>query len=258
MHINDKSPNCPVCGATAPLLDVMDLNKTCGVEKNLLQPASGVPVYYALCSKCGFCFAPALHAWTLEDFSRWIYNDDYVLFDPEYLEDRPRGNAKMLRSIFPDFPSAVRHLDYGGGNGVLAEDLSSFGWNATSYDPFVDRGLALASLGKFELITAFEVFEHVPDVHKLMSDINLLLTVDGILVFSTLLSDGNISDGQRINWWYAAPRNGHISLFSCKSLVFLARVHGFNFGSLSSGLHVLWKGEPPAWAGKIFTARHNR
>jgi SAM-dependent methyltransferase len=247
--------SCPVCGAAAPLIDVMDLNKTCGVEKDIFLPASGIPVYYALCSKCGFCFAPALHAWTLEEFSRWIYNDDYALYDPGYLQERPLANSKMLRSIFPDLPSGVRHLDYGGGNGILAKSLTSFDWSSTSYDPFVDMELNFSSLGTFDLITAFEVFEHVPNVQKMMSEINSLLAVNGILVFSTLLSDGNIHKNQRINWWYAAPRNGHISLFSCKSLVFLARVHGLNFGSVSNGLHVLWKGEPPAWAGKLFAAR---
>jgi hypothetical protein len=33
-------------------------------------------------------------------------------------------------------------------------------------------------------------------------------------MFSTLLSDGNIKLGQKLTWWYASPRNGHISLFS--------------------------------------------
>jgi hypothetical protein len=38
------------------------------------------------------------------------------------------------------------------------------------------------------------------------------------VLFSTLLSDGEIVRGRPLRWWYAAPRNGHISLFSAQSL----------------------------------------
>jgi 2-polyprenyl-3-methyl-5-hydroxy-6-metoxy-1,4-benzoquinol methylase len=114
----------------------------------------------------------------------------------------------------------------------------------------VDKAVNIAELGKFDLITAYEVFEHVPDPLQLMVNLRSLLSLNGIILFSTLLSDGNIHVNQRLNWWYASPRNGHISLFSRKSLAILAENNGFIFGSFSLGFHVLFTNIPP-WAAHV-------
>jgi SAM-dependent methyltransferase len=241
---------CPVCKTQGSLLDVVDLNKSCEEQRGKFLPLSGVAVYYSHCNHCGFCWAPALHQWPLSQFEAHIYNDDYGSVDPDYTEIRPKSNAEVLRSIFPVFPPRLRHLDYGGGNGLLSSQLSQAGWNSASYDPFVDKDLDIASLGQFELITAFEVFEHVPDVWALMADLSSLLAKDGVVLFSTLLSDGNIQPNQRLSWWYASPRNGHISLFSRNSLSLLAQSNQFNFGSFNSGLHALYTAVPP-WASHL-------
>ncbi len=243
---------CPVCGGACSLLDVVDFNKSCEEARDKFLGLSGIPVYYALCGKCGFCFAPELMTWGLERFEERIYNDEYVVVDPDYIEARPRTNAATLISIFKDRAHSVRHLDYGGGDGLLAKILRESNWQSISYDPFVDRNINVEQLGKFELITAFEVFEHVPDVQKLMSDLRSLLSGNGLVLFSTLLSDGNIHSNQRISWWYASPRNGHISLFSRNSLAILAQNNGFNFGSFSEGLHIFFTKVPP-WADQVFS-----
>lgn len=248
--MNKQQLSCPVCGGNCPLLDVVDLNKSCEEARGKYLGLSGVPVYYALCTHCGFCFAPDLSAWSLQEFSERIYNDDYASVDPDYLEARPRSNASNLLSMFGRLPAAVRHLDYGGGNGLLAKRLRESQWESTSYDPFVDRNLSLVELGTFDLITAFEVFEHVPDIQRLMSDLRTLLAPSGLILFSTLLSDGNLKQGQRISWWYASPRNGHISLLSRNSLAILAEKYGFNCGSFSNAFHAFWR-EVPSWAAHV-------
>lgn len=238
---------CPICAASAALLDVVDLNKSCEEAHGRFLPLAGVPVYYVLCEACKFCFCPALYAWTFEDFATRIYNDDYLQVDPDYLEARPRNNAETLISLVGDGCIGIRHLDYGGGHGLLSDLLRDAKWNSSSYDPFVDRGKDIASLGKFDLITAYEVFEHVPDVRKLIADLTSLLRDDGVILFSTLLSDGHIMPRQRLTWWYASPRNGHISLYSRDSLYLLAQQQEFNFGSFSPVYHAFWK-TVPAWA----------
>lgn len=241
---------CPVCKTAGSLLDVVDLNKSCEEQRGKYLPLTGVAVYYGLCNHCGFCWAPELHQWPLSRFEEDIYNADYGVVDPDYLQIRPTSNAEVLRSIFPVFPPTLRHLDYGGGNGLLSRQLSAAGWHSKSYDPFVDKQTDIASLGQFELITAFEVFEHVPDVWALMSDLSSLLAQDGLVLFSTLLSDGNIHPNQRLSWWYASPRNGHISLFSRNALTLLAQSKQFNFGSFNSGFHALYNTVPP-WASHL-------
>ncbi|MDR2788772.1 MAG: class I SAM-dependent methyltransferase [Candidatus Accumulibacter sp.] len=235
---------CPVCNEVCSLLDAVDFNKSCGVH-GVQVTLAGIPIYYAHCARCGFCFAPEFSAWSPEDFMTRIYNDEYIIFDPEYIEHRPRESAACLLSMFPKLPESIRHLDYGSGNALLGKILRESNWNSTDYDPLVNRGLRIDSLGRFDLITAFEVFEHVPDIRKLISDLRLLLAPGGIILFSTLLSDGKIHANQRLTWWYAAPRNGHISLFSRNSLSILAQECHWNFGSFSDAFHIFFSSIPP-------------
>ncbi len=214
---------------------------------------AGIPVYYALCNNCGFCFTPEMATWKPEKFEEMIYNDEYALVDPDYIEVRPKEMAAHLISLFGDRTHSIKHLDYGGGGGLLANILNKSGWQSVSYDPFVHRDVNIDRLEKYDLVTAYEVFEHVPDVSVLMANLRTLLAPGGMVLFSTLLSDGNIHPNQRITWWYASPRNGHISLFSRKSLAVLAQNYGFKFGSFSVGFHAFFTSIPP-WANQVFRA----
>jgi len=242
---------CPVCAGACKPLDVVDFNKSCEEQRGSFLPLSGIAVYYYKCESCEFCFAPEFSKWTLADFETQIYNHDYISVDPDYLTIRPSNNAKALMESIGAGKKLIRHLDYGGGNGLLSRLLQEAGWNSTSYDPFVDRATDLGDLGKFNLITAFEVFEHVPDVKMLMRNLSLLLDDNGVVLFSTLLNDKNISQKNRITWWYASPRNGHISLYSSESLHRLASYIGLKYQSLTPGLHALTR-EVPGWAVHLF------
>jgi SAM-dependent methyltransferase len=232
-------------------LDVVDFNKTCLEPSAELRRLPGVSVTYVMCSRCGFCFAPEFAKWSPDEFAEKIYNDQYVLVDPEYVEVRPRANAQNLLDAFGGPGGGIRHLDYGSGAGALVEILARSGWNSTSYDPFVDRDIRVDQLGRFDLITAYEVFEHVPDVQQLMLNLRSLLAPNGLVLFSTMLSNGNIQLGKKLTWWYASPRNGHISLFSKNSLEHLAKQAGFEFSSFSPGFHAFHTKVPP-WADHIF------
>jgi SAM-dependent methyltransferase len=241
---------CPVCAAAVSWLDVVDLNKSCEEARGSFLPLAGIPVYYSLCDQCGFCFAPELQQWSLEQFSYRIYNEDYKLVDPDCVDVRPRANARWLDSLFASHVFEIRHLDYGGGNGVLSKELFAAGWDSTSYDPFFDGPLT-DRLGRFNLVSSFEVFEHVPDVNHLIATLSSLVEQDGIVLFSTVLSDGSLARNQRLHWWYASPRNGHISLFSRRSLALLGAKEGFELATLEPGLHAYWR-KVPSWAAALF------
>ncbi len=242
--------HCPVCRRSSLPYDSVDFNKCCTEPQGKFLRKSGKPVVYYRCFGCGFCFAPEIAGWSQDKFAELIYNADYAIVDPDYLGARPKHNAQVLAGTFSHLASSFRHLDYGGGKGLLSQSLSGLGWQSQSYDPFVDRETHIDQLGKFGLITAYEVFEHAPDPGKLMQDIASLLAPDGVLLFSTLLSDGHLIPGKRLTWWYASPRNGHISLFSRQSLVALANDNGFRFGSFSDASHCMWR-QTPAWAAHI-------
>lgn len=242
---------CRVCGGMARLFDVVDFNKSCEEVKGKFLPLSGAAVYYARCDACGFCYAPEFQKWSRDEFRRHVYNERYIDIDPDYVDARPRAHATILHNTFRQQVSAVRHLDYGGGLGLLSRLLRESGWSSASYDPFVDVTVSTESLGQFNCITAFEVFEHVVDPKALMRDLKALLAPGGIVIFSTGLSDGNILPGQRLTWWYASPRNGHVSLFSRASLDILARSFGFNLRSFSDSMHSL-STSVPEWAAHLF------
>jgi SAM-dependent methyltransferase len=245
---------CPVCSETCSAMDVVDFNKSCEEARGHYLALSGTPIYYFYCNICHFCFAPEFLIWSLNDFENKIYNNEYVMVDPDYIKFRPENNARMLLEAFDKHKGEIKHLDFGGGNGLLSQQLRGQGWSSSSYDPFIDRGIGVEGLGRFNLITAFEVFEHVPDVKALMSDLSTLLEDRGIVVFTTLLSDNNIKPKARITWWYASPRNGHISLFSSESLRRLARQANLEFQSFSPGLHAFWNTTPP-WAAHLIKPR---
>lgn len=248
--MNSHQYTCPVCLSDASLLDVVDFHKSCEEQRGKFLPLSGLPIYYVMCDACLFCWSPTMYEWPVSRFAESVYNDTYAEVDPDYLKVRPAANAQGLLKMFPLLPESVRHLDYGGGNGVLSDILQKTGWRSQSYDPFVHGEPIYERWGLFQLMTAFEVFEHVPDVQDLMKNISAMLDPQGMILFSTLISDGKLLRNQRIGWWYAGPRNGHISLFSKKSLALLAQQYGFNLVSFNSGFHAMFK-TLPEWAAHL-------
>jgi SAM-dependent methyltransferase len=242
-----STASCPVCHGTCTALDAVDFSKSCMEIHGRFLPPSGVPVHYFLCAECGYCHAPEFRDWPAAAFAAKIYNAGYAEVDPDYAETRPRANADNLLAMFGERGTGIRHLDFGGGSGVLSGLLRTAGWQSVCHDPFVPQNVRIAGDARFNLITAFEVFEHVPRPDQLMTELRALLDPDGVVLFSTLLSDGQLAPGRPPAWWYAAPRNGHVSLFSSKSLERLAAGAGFSFGSFSGGFHAFWAGVP-AWA----------
>ncbi len=242
--------SCPVCNSHSEILDVVDFNKCCEEIRGKFLEKSGVPVYYAMCSSCDFVFAPEFSNWTDDEFLSKIYNDGYIEIDPDYIEARPNYNYDLLLKLFGNSSGEIRHLDYGGGNGKLSEKLSAANWNSTSYDPFPNGSGNLSEIGTFNLITAFEVFEHVPNPSSLMKNLEALIEDEGIIFFSTLINDNNIKKNERLSWWYASPRNGHVSLYSHESLKKLGEHFGFNFASMGIVVHIYYK-KFPTWAQSL-------
>ena len=153
---------------------------------------------------------------------------------------RAERQAKNIIYAYSWARKQIRHLDYGSGDGQLTQRLLKAGFDSTDYDPFIHSD---APTGKFNLITCFEVLEHAPDPQRVMRELASYLAPEGILIASTMLSDGNdISD-----WWYAAPRNGHISLYSGKSLGELAVMNSLCARINSEGTHSFFR-KLPVWA----------
>ena len=247
-----KKQTCPVCASRSHFLDSLNGSRSCEAARGLVLPEADWSLSYYLCEHCSFCFAADCAQWSREDFKTRIYNADYALVDPDFSESRPKGNRAWLLSMLSG-QADFEHLDYGGGEGQLSAMLKSDGWRSSSFDPFFDAANVLPSGKQFQLVTAFEVFEHTADPQALIAGLKSLLDTEGVIVFSTLLSDGHIACGRKLDWWYGAPRNGHISLFSSMSLRLLAKKHGLSFASFSPGMHSLWISKP-VWAAHWHTS----
>lgn len=227
---------CKICGGAAPVLGAVDFNKACEAGGSL--PRHGRDVTYRRCEACGFLFTRDMDDWPLERFAAEIYNADYARVDPDYLAARPERLAGMMLDGLVGKPRAIRLLDYGGGEGLLAARLRAAGWNALSWDPFVEGGAPPA--GPFHLVTCFEVMEHAPDPQAIAADIARLLAPGGQVIFSTLTQPEPFAP-HGLDWWYCAPRNGHVSLFTRDALARLWAGQGMGYRWLSEQFHLAEK-----------------
>jgi tetratricopeptide (TPR) repeat protein/SAM-dependent methyltransferase len=241
------SSECKVCQGASQLFGVVDFHKSCMEAKGLRLSLSGVPVYYRRCGQCGFTFTEAFDGWPAEEFQNRIYNNDYILVDPDFVEVRPAVNARMVAESFPDSRESIRILDYGGGSGLLAERLREMGFSAATYDPFSQ--FHEVPHERFDLITCFEVMEHVPQPRETVAAMVSLLNEDGAILFSTLVQPAEF-EKIGLSWWYAAPRNGHVSLYTQAALAHLFKAHGMKVGSFSAALHIVYR-RAPAFAAHL-------
>lgn len=227
---------CKCCDDFAYLYDVVDLNKNCNVQKPYA--LSGIPIYYYKCTNCGFIFTENFDDFSKEDFATHIYNDKYVQVDPEYVEIRPKNNAEMIEQLLSGYKH-LEILDYGGGNGLVEKHLKDLGYQSVNtYDPFSDIHHQKPEK-KFDGIVCFEVIEHSVNPKEIFTDIFSLLKEDGFVLFSSLLQPEGI-DSIKCGWWYAGPRNGHVSLHSVDSLNAIAEIFDCNFVSFNSSLHAMF------------------
>jgi 2-polyprenyl-6-hydroxyphenyl methylase/3-demethylubiquinone-9 3-methyltransferase len=212
---------CKVCGGTCGLFGSADFNKFCNPTGELLLGRSNVCVEYDRCAACGFIFTRFCDDWTAQDFARFIYNRDYILVDPEYAGIRPERLAGGMSWLLG--PSDLQILDYGSGAGHFGTCLMSKGRHrVTSYDPFSSPG---RPSGTFDLVTCHEVLEHSPDPDGTLRDILQFLAPGGLVIATTACQPPDI-ERLGTSWWYIAPRNGHVSIYTEDTLARLAGKSG--------------------------------
>jgi 2-polyprenyl-6-hydroxyphenyl methylase/3-demethylubiquinone-9 3-methyltransferase len=232
---------CKICGGDTALDGVVDFNKSCHEQQGLRLPVTGVPVYYRRCAACGFLFTDALDDWSIEDFRAHIYNDDYHVVDPDYLGQRPCSNAAVVVNYWGELKTDIRVLDFGGGNDAFCSALRAQGFMATAtYDPMVPA-YARRPDGKFDLVTCFETLEHLPDPAAGIASMLECVAEPGLIFYSTLLPPADTSD---VAWWYVAPRNGHVSIFTRKALAAAWGRYGYKTVSFNNCAHFAFRTLP--------------
>lgn len=229
-------PVCKCCGGHAEFFLRVDSSRTCEDRHQPPFPPSGIGVDYVRCDACEFIFTDYLDGLTDNEIGARIYNSEYIKADPEFAETRPALIADMLVSLFGPARADIEALDYGGGAGLLARLGRERGFaRYDSFDPFFGDGTGPER--QYELVTAFEVVEHSRDPLATFEEALSYVRPDGVLFFTTQLQPSGVGP----DWWYIAPRNGHVSLHSAHSLRALAQRCGARVISLSELGHIVYR-----------------
>lgn len=225
-----SAPPCKLCQTESVPFDVVDFAKFCSGDP-YSNGFAGIPVYYYRCPACDCTFTDFFDTWSPDDFASLVYNDDYVLVDPEYVSVRPEATAREW-SIRFDMTKGAAILDYGAGSGGLAERMNAQGYNFCSYDPFSSPE---QPDGPFDIVTAFEVIEHSPRPIDTFEHILSMMGERKIVLVGQSTQPDDIMT-LRGSWWYIAPRNGHCTTFSERTFRLMAERHGLTYFP-ASGLH---------------------
>lgn len=196
-------------------------------------------VKYYQCEDTDFIFTEEPY-WLEEAYSSAITKLDLGLpMRNEYLRD------KIIPIINHHFNSDKRFLDYAGGYGLFTRMMRDKGFDFYHTDKFCDNLFAeyfslddINQKNGFEVVTAFEVFEHLSNP---MQEIGEILSLGNNLLFTTELQPQSPLSGVE-DWWYFIPETGqHISFYTKKSLQFIAAKFGFNFYTDNVSLHLFSK-----------------
>jgi Methyltransferase domain len=188
---------------------------------------------YFRCSSCGFMQTEEPH-WLAESYASAI-ND----IDLGPINRAITGSRLVQGIILSSFDKDAKFVDYGAGYGVLVRLMRDRGFDFYWHDRYCKNIFAqhfVAEPGmKFELLTAFEVFEHLVDP---LHEIEAMLGYSGNLLFSTLIVPSHVKEAA--DWWYFGPEHGqHIAFYTIASLQVLAKHFNMHLSTDGAGLHLL-------------------
>lgn len=194
-------------------------------------------VKYYRCRKCQFIFTESPY-WLNEAYSSAITRLDIGLVQRNQLM------TPVVKAIINNwFNTNARYIDYGGGYGLLVRMMRDEGFDFYRQDIYCDNLYAqsfdISDLPPFraELLTAFEVFEHLVNP---VEELEKMLMLSDTILFSTTIQP--FADVHPESWWYFTPETGqHISLYSKASLQALADRFGMNYYQGDKSVHLFSK-----------------
>ena len=194
---------------------------------------------YFLCSRCEYLFTEDpvwLSSPEVKSVSRF---DTGILARNIQLS---KLVSVLLKKIYEE---NGKFLDYGGGYGVFTRLMRDNGFDFVWHDPYSENLFATGfeyepgETDRFELVTALEVFEHLPNPLDCM-DFCFGSRRSESLFLTTLLY------GQQPpahdDWWYYSKETGqHISFYNMKTMGYLAQRYDLYLHSFADFYHLFTK-----------------
>ncbi|MFD1466653.1 class I SAM-dependent methyltransferase [Hymenobacter caeli] len=196
-------------------------------------------VKYYRCSNCEFIQTEEPY-WLEESYTSAITSLDIGLIGRN-LKYQPI--VEVLIKMF--FKTDKKYVDYGGGYGMFVRMMRDKGFNFFRQDTYCENIFAKdfdvssynsTDSDSFELLTAFEVFEHLVNP---IEELEKMLSYSSNIFFSTTLYPNN---QDLLKWWYLIPETGqHVSLYSNKTLQYIAKKFDLHLYSVNIYDHLLTK-----------------
>lgn len=206
---------------------------------------------YRRCETCGFTF-PVAPQWLDEAYSSAITRSDIGLIRRNFATAQ---STKAL--ILAMYDCQAKFVDYGGGYGMFTRILRDNGFDYYRTDRYCTNLFAQGfeaegtGEGTYELLTAFEVFEHLVNP---LDEIQQMLRYSSNLFFSTWLVPTPVPALGK--WWYYGLEHGqHVALYTRQSLAHIARQLDLNFYTNGSSLHLFTKKRLTDMAFKLIVHR---
>ncbi|MFK8112966.1 MAG: methyltransferase domain-containing protein [Rubripirellula sp.] len=208
-------------------------------------------IEYQRCSDCQFVQTETPY-WLDEAYADAIISTDIGLVGRNLRFSKIA--SRLLRFVYPDVQDCI---DYGGGYGMFTRLMRDLGHGFAHYDPHCQnlfaKGMeATPDTQRYDLLTAFEVWEHMADPQSDLAKMDSM--ADHWLVSTMLVPDPPPQPDQ---WWYYALDGGqHVALWSKRALQAVASQYKRQLIATRKGLH-LFSSEKVSdfWVSQILHGR---
>ncbi|TWU01268.1 class I SAM-dependent methyltransferase [Stieleria varia] len=220
------------------------ISKISGGPTNLLFTTKVLGKYhveYFVCNETGFIQTEDPY-WLDEAYSDAITALDLGLVSRNF--EKASLTSKVVEK---SFPYASKFIDYGGGYGMFTRLMRDRGFDFLHYDTHCQnlfaKGFEIEELlarerYRFDLLSAWEVFEHLADP---LASLDEMLNVADAVLFSTELVPNSAIQSPK-DWWYFTPETGqHISFYTTAALEYMAEKFSLNLYSDGLSNHMLSK-----------------